>query len=292
MASCGKVSASDGAILAGDGAGRASDRSSLSRFCRPRTAAIGEGRRNPLPVSCRSPHRLDGTGIGIHSTSHTSERSTSGHLATTRLRVLARSSAGVRASFISIIESLSRSCMHSGERARCSCCASDSWRSLCSGFALHDPATVAIRRATSAGRSASAKYSRAWLFRSLYTGAAVFSASNYSSAFTHAGAGACSARTACGSSTSPKGSHDAVCFIFDARSRIGVNALWKARKRAEYDCCCRRRLTAAMGVLSPARHRLRCSRRLRIALEIGLLQQPHDFEGLADAKFIVVRGAP
>lgn len=43
---------------------------------------------------------------GIHSTSHTSERSTSGHRATTRLRVLARSSSGVRASFFSIIDSL------------------------------------------------------------------------------------------------------------------------------------------------------------------------------------------
>ena len=122
--------------------------------------ASGERRLNgnPLSNSCLSPHPLGGTGGGIHSTSHTSERSTAGHCATTRLRVLARSSSGVRASFLSIIESLSRSCMHPGERTRCSCSASDSSCCLCLGFALHDPATIVFRRAISAGRSASAKY--------------------------------------------------------------------------------------------------------------------------------------
>jgi hypothetical protein len=122
--------------------------------------ASGERRLNgnPLSNSCLSPHPLGGTGGGIHSTSHTSERSTAGHCATTRLRVLARSSSGVRASFLSIIESLSRSCMHPGERTRCSCSASDSSRCLCLGFALHDPATIVFRRAISARRSASAKY--------------------------------------------------------------------------------------------------------------------------------------
>jgi hypothetical protein len=110
---------------------------------------------NPAVNSCLSPHPLGDTRIGIHSTSHTSVRSMSGHCARTRLRVLARSSSGVRASFFSIIESLSRSCMHPGERTRCSCSASDSSRCLCLGFALHESATIAFRRATSAGRSAS-----------------------------------------------------------------------------------------------------------------------------------------
>ena len=105
-----------------------------------------------------SPHPLGDTGIGIHSTSQTSERLTSGHCAATRLRVLARSSSGVRASFLSIIESLSRSCMQPGDRARCNCSASDSSRCRCLGPALHDPATIAFRRAISAGRSASARY--------------------------------------------------------------------------------------------------------------------------------------
>jgi hypothetical protein len=83
---------------------------------------------NPLSTSCLSPHPFGGTGGGIHSTSHTLERSTSGHCARTRLRVLARSSSGVRASFFSIIDSLSSSCMHAGERMRCNCSASDSSR--------------------------------------------------------------------------------------------------------------------------------------------------------------------
>jgi hypothetical protein len=58
-------------------------------------------------ADCLSPHPLGGT--GIQCTSHTFERSTSGHCAATRLRILARSSSGVRDSGFSIIDSLSRS---------------------------------------------------------------------------------------------------------------------------------------------------------------------------------------
>jgi hypothetical protein len=135
-------------------------RSASRRECRLWSPPSGERplNGNPLSNSCLSPHPLGGTGGGIHSTSHTSERSTLGHCARTRLRVLARSSSGVRASFFFIIDSLSRSSMHPGDRTRCSCSAAASSRSLCLGFASHDPAMIVFRRATSAGRSASAKY--------------------------------------------------------------------------------------------------------------------------------------
>jgi hypothetical protein len=117
------------------------------------------GLRVWLAIALTVIHPLGGTGGGggTHCTSHTFDRSTSGHCAATCLRCLARSSSGVRDAGFSIIDSLSRSCRQPSERARCSFSASDSSSCIMSGFALHDPAMIFFRRATSAGRSASAK---------------------------------------------------------------------------------------------------------------------------------------
>jgi hypothetical protein len=97
-------------------------------------------------------------GTGTQCTSHTFERPTSGHRAATRLRCRAMSSSGVRDSGLSMVDSMSRSCMHAGERATCRCYASDSSPRLISGSALHDAATIVFGAAISTGRSASAKY--------------------------------------------------------------------------------------------------------------------------------------